>query len=148
MGVVLAGAEGACYTGALLISMLDVQFPLMLAQAGGGAAAFGGSFLLPMVGVLAIMYFVIFRPQQNEAKKLQETISSLKKGDDVVTTGGVLGKIFSVADKTLTLEIASGVKIRVLKSAIAARGSVSDEAAPAKVADDSKKIEEAKKEEK
>jgi len=128
--------------------MLDVQFPLMLAQTGGGGL--GGSFLVPMVAVLAIMYFVVFRPQQNEAKKLQATISSLKKGDDVVTSGGLIGRVFSVAEKTLTLEIASGVKIRVLKSAVAARGSVSDEPAKALavVEGDAKKIDEAKKEEK
>ncbi len=108
------------------------------------------SMLVPMVGVIAIMYFVIFRPQQAEAKKLQELVTSLKKGDDVVTSGGLLGKVFAVAEKTLTLEIASGVKVRVLKSAVAARGTVSDE--PAKLApvvsDDAKKIDEAKKEEK
>jgi preprotein translocase subunit YajC len=127
--------------------MFDMHLPLVLAQAGGGASSLTG-LMVPMVGVLAIMYFVIFRPQQAEAKKLQETISSLKKGDDVVTSGGLLGKVFMVADKTLTLEIASGVKVRVLKSAIAARGSVSDEPAKVAAGDDAKKIDEAKKEEK
>ncbi len=150
MGVVLAVPQGACYTGALLISMFDPSVSMVLAQAGGSSGGIGMSMLVPMVGVIAIMYFVIFRPQQAEAKKLQELVSSLKKGDDVVTSGGLLGKVFSVADKTLTLEVASGVKVRVLKSAVAARGSVSDE--PAKVApavtDDAKKIDEAKKEEK
>ncbi len=124
--------------------MFDMQFPLMLAQAAGSGGL--SSILVPMVLVLGVMYFIVFRPQQAEAKKLQETVSSLKKGDDVVTNGGLLGKVFAVADKTLTLEIASGVKVRVLKSAIAARGAVSDDAAPAK--DDTKKTDEAKKEEK
>lgn len=128
--------------------MLTSQLSLMLAQAGGSASNLGG-LLVPMIGVIAIMYFVIFRPQQAEAKKLQATISSLKKGDEVVTTGGLIGKVFSVAEKTLTLEIASGVKVRVLKSAVAAKGSVSDEAVIAKVVtDDAKKTDEAKKEEK
>ena len=109
---------------------------------------------VPMIGVLGIMYFVILRPQQQEAKKLQATITALKKGDEVVTSGGMLGKVFLVADKTLTLEVASGVKVRVLKSAIAARGSVTDDAAAPAIAagtlaaNDSKKIEDAKKEEK
>ena len=87
--------------------MFDMQFPLMLAQAAGSGGL--SSILVPMVLVLGVMYFIVFRPQQAEAKKLQETVSSLKKGDDVVTNGGLLGKVFAVADKTLTLEIASGV---------------------------------------
>ncbi len=144
MGIVLAVQWGACYTGALLISMFDAHFPLVLAQAGGGGGL--GGLLVPMIGVIAIMYFVIFRPQQAEAKKLQETISSLKKGDDVVTTGGLIGKVFLVAEKTLTLEIASGVKVRVLKTAIAAKANL-DESSTA-VAGDAKKTEEPKKEEK
>ncbi len=129
-----------------------MQWPSLLAQASAGGGLMG--LAVPMIGVLGIMYFVILRPQQQEAKKLQATISALKKGDDVVTTGGMLGKVFAVAEKTLTLEVASGVKVRVLKSAISARGAVTDDAAAPAIAastvaaSDAKKIDEAKKEEK
>ncbi len=85
--------------------------------------------LLFFAALFAIMYFVLIRPQQQQQKQLQLMLGSLKKGDDVVTTGGLVGKIFAVADKTVTLEVASGVKVRVLKSAIQARGAVGDEAA-------------------
>ena len=84
-----------------------------------------------MVGLFVIMYFFLIRPQQRQAKQQRELLTQLKKGDDVITQSGILGKIHSVADKFVVLEIASGVKIRVLKSAIQGKGTVAEEA-PAK----------------
>ena len=111
---------------------------LVLGQAFGG----GATNLLFFAGLAAIMYFVLIRPQQKQVKDQQAMITSLKKGDDVVTTGGILGKIALVTDKTITLEVSSGVKLRILKSAIQAKVTVGDE--PAK---DEKKSDEGKKEE-
>ena len=107
-----------------LNTMISAAIPLVLGQATAGGI---GTNLVFFGALLAIMYFVLIRPQQKQAKEQQNMISALKKGDDVVTQGGLLGKIFAVADKTVTLEVASGVKMRVLKSAITARGSVPDE---------------------
>jgi preprotein translocase subunit YajC len=73
------------------------------------------------------MYFVMIRPQQKQAKQHQELISGLKKGDEVVTQGGILGKIHQVSEQTVTIEVASGVRIRVLKRSVYAKGSISDE---------------------
>lgn len=112
---------------------------LILGQAIGG----GATNLLFFAGLAAIMYFVLIRPQQKQVKDQQAMITSLKKGDDVVTQGGILGKIAMVTDKTITLEVASGVKLRVLKSAITGKVTVGDE--PAK--DERKSGDEAKKEE-
>lgn len=96
---------------------------------------------LPLIAVLfAVMYFVMIRPAQKQAKDQATLLSSLKKGDDVITLGGILGKIHAVADKVVTVEVANGVKLRVLKSAIQGKVSISDE--PARVAAD----EEIKKE--
>lgn len=95
--------------------------------------------LLFFGALFAIMYFVLIRPQQKQMKDQQSMIASLKKGDEVVTQGGMLGKIFSVADKIVTLEIAPGVKLRVLKSSIQARVTVTDE--PAKSESEAKKEE-------
>jgi preprotein translocase subunit YajC len=98
---------------------------LILAQAAGGSN--------PMVNIgfiavlVAIMYFVMIRPQQKQAKQHQELISGLKKGDEVVTQGGILGKIHLVSEQTVTIEVASGVRIRVLKRSVYAKGSISDE---------------------
>lgn len=89
---------------------------LLLAQAQGSANPIG------MVGMIAamfaVMYFVMIRPQQKQAQKHKDMLSSLVKGDDVVTQGGFIGKIHAITDRVMTLEIANGVKVRVLKSAI------------------------------
>ena len=79
-----------------------MQFPLILAQALGGGAT--GNILF-FVGLFAIMYFVLIRPQQKQAKDQANMLSALKKGDDVVTQGGVLGKVWEVRDKVVTLEV-------------------------------------------
>lgn len=120
--------------------MLQTPLPLVLGQFGGGGLS---GQLLFFVALFAIMYFVLIRPQQKAAKEHSTLLSSLKKGDDVVTQGGVLGKVYAVAEKAVTLEVANGVRIRVLKSSIQARGAVSDEAAKSEP-----KAEDAKKEEK
>jgi len=122
--------------------MFPATIPLVLAQA---AKAPGLLDMAPMlIGVAAIFYFLVIRPQQKQMKDQQTMLSGLKKGDDVVTQGGLLGKIFSISDKVVTLEVASGVKLRVLKSSIQAKVTVTDE--PAKA--DAKAEGEAKKEEK
>jgi preprotein translocase subunit YajC len=109
---------------------------LILAQAMPGGLT---SNLVFFGALFAIMYFVLIRPQQQQAKEQQLMLGALKKGDDVVTQGGIIGKIFAVNDKVITLEVASGVKLRMLKSSITAKATVSDEAP---------KSDEAKKEEK
>jgi preprotein translocase subunit YajC len=115
------------------------MFPLVLAQAA--PSMFDPKQLLFFGGLFAIMYFVLIRPQQKQQKEQQTMLAGLKKGDDVVTASGILGKVFAVADKTVTLEIAPGTKIRVLKSTIQSRGSVSDDAPKADEAKDAKKEE-------
>lgn len=109
---------------------------LVLAAPGGG---FDMTQLAFFGGLAAIMYFVLIRPQQKQVKDQQTMIAALKKGDDVITQGGIFGKIVLVADKTLTVEVAPGVKLKVLKSSIQVKGTISDE--PEKKADESKKEE-------
>jgi preprotein translocase subunit YajC len=99
---------------------------LILAQLGGGG---GGLTTFLFIGVLfAIMYFLMIRPQQKQAKEHRALLAALKKGDDVVTQGGMLGKIYAVTDKIVTLEIANGIRVRVLKSSIQGKASVTEEA--------------------
>ncbi|MFT3707070.1 MAG: preprotein translocase subunit YajC [Archangium sp.] len=88
--------------------------------------------------LFAIMYFVLIRPQQRQQKEQQAMLTALKKGDDVITSGGILGKVFSVDDKLVTLEIAAGTKVRMLKSSI--QGKVTVEA-PVKADSEAKKEE-------
>ena len=111
---------------------------LILAQAGGSGNPLGTlGFLVVLVG---IMYFVMIRPQQKQLKEHRALLGALKKGDEVVTSGGLLGRIHLVDERTVTLEVASGVRIRVLKTAISAKGTVV-EGAPVVAAEEKKKEE-------
>ncbi|HCU25930.1 MAG TPA: preprotein translocase subunit YajC [Deltaproteobacteria bacterium] len=76
------------------------------------------SFFLPLLIVFGIFYFLILRPQQKQAKKHAEMLKAVTKGDQVVTTGGIHGKIVGVADNILTLEIADNIKIKIERSGI------------------------------
>ncbi|WP_395835041.1 preprotein translocase subunit YajC [Cystobacter fuscus] len=107
----------------------------ILAQAAGGPS--GMMNIVFIIGLFAIMYFVMIRPQQKQLKKHQELISSLKKGDEVVTQGGLIGRIQNVLEREVTLEVASGTRIRVLKTSVAGRYAV-PEAAGATKAEDKK----------
>lgn len=73
--------------------------------------------ILPL-GFLVIMYFLIIRPQQKKAKEHQSLLDNLKSGDEVVTTGGIIGRVKSVAETFVTLEIASNTAIKVYKTHI------------------------------
>jgi preprotein translocase subunit YajC len=88
--------------------------PEAMAQSAGGAAP-GGGFapLLMMVVFIAIFYFLLIRPQQKKAKEHQAMVKGLAVGDEVVTGGGILGKIVELGDAFITLEIAPGVQIKV-----------------------------------
>jgi len=88
----------------------------------GGAAAGGQSpmaSLIPLILMFAIFYFLLIRPQQKKAKEHRAMMEALKKGDQVVTAGGIHGKITAVEETVVTLEIASGVNIKVNKGHIA-----------------------------
>ena len=90
--------------------------------------------LLPFVAIFVIMYFLILRPQQKRAKQHQEMVKNVRRGDNVVTTGGLLGKVTKVVDDDqIEVEIADGVRVRQLRSMVAevrAKGEpVKDEAA-------------------
>lgn len=101
------------------------------AQAVPGAG--GSSFLiqlLPFIMILGIMYFLIIRPQQKRLKDHREMIASIKRGDTVVTAGGMVGKVTKVlSDAELQVELAEGVRFRVVRSTISevrTRGDVRD----------------------
>ncbi len=73
---------------------------------------------LPFVIMLAVMYFLMIRPQQKKMKEHQGMMSSLKDGDEVVTSSGILGTIQGMSEKVVTLEVAKNVQIKVLKSQV------------------------------
>lgn len=105
------------------------------AQSGGG---FGGmESLLPLVLIFVVFYFLLIRPQQKKAKAHREMLGNLHRGDRIVTSGGLIGKITRIPnDAELILEIAEGVKVRVL------RGMISEVSAKTERARDRKRDEE------
>jgi preprotein translocase subunit YajC len=86
--------------------------------AGGGMAAF--QQIIPLVFMFAIFYFLLIRPQQKKAKEHKALLEAMKKGDNVITAGGVHGKVTAVDSEIVTLEIANNVNIKITKSYIAA----------------------------
>ena len=87
------------------------------AAAPSGAAGFF-NFIAPLLIVFVIFYFLMIRPQQRRMKQHQATIAAVQKGDQVVTAGGVFGKVAKVSDEEVEVEIAQGVKVRVVKSTL------------------------------
>ncbi len=96
------------------------MFLISDAMAEGAAGPAGGGYeMFVMIGIFfAIMYFMIIRPQQKRAKEHQSLIGSLSKGDEIETTGGMLGKIVNVGDNSLQIEISEGVVIKLQKNSI------------------------------
>lgn len=97
---------------------------LAYAMGGGGAGGAGGQgggfgAFLPLIAMFAIFYFLLIRPQQKKAKAHKQLLASLKKGDKVVSSGGLHGVITGLTDDTVTMEIAPKVRVKV------SRGSVS-----------------------
>ena len=88
------------------------------AQAAGGA---GGAFaqMMPLILIFAIMYFLLIRPQQKKAKEHAAMVAAVRRGDQVITQGGLIGKVTKVKeDNEVEVEIADGVKVRVVQSTI------------------------------
>ena len=79
---------------------------------------------VPLVLIFIVFYFLLIRPQQKKAKEHQNYLSNLKKGDKVITGGGIHGQITGITDSVVTLEIAENVRIKVNRAAIA--GSAAD----------------------
>ena len=102
------------------------------AQGAGGGALDGLGGLLPLVLIFVVFYFLLIRPQQKKAKDHREVLANLRRGDRVVTNGGLIGTITRVPnDNELIIEVAEGVKVRVMRGMIAESMSKSDPA-PAK----------------
>jgi len=97
------------------------MFDIAFAQTGPGLG--GPSQLisfLPLVLVFIIFYFLLIRPQQKKSKEHQQMLSKLKKNDEVMTSGGIYGKVTALTDNIVTLEIAPNVRIRVNRPQISA----------------------------
>ncbi len=88
----------------------------LVAQTGGAGSLLG---MLPfLVGMAAIMYFLMIRPERKRQSEHQSLLTALKKGDEVVLTSGIFAKVLAVEDKTLLVEVADKVRVKVLKQAV------------------------------
>jgi preprotein translocase subunit YajC len=91
------------------------------AQAAGGAPGGPEAMLLqflPLIALVVLFYFLMIRPQQRRMKQHQAMLAALKRGDQVVLSSGIMGKVVRVEDSEVGLEIASGVTVKVVKSMI------------------------------
>ena len=88
---------------------------------GGSGGGQGGSFgaFVPLILMFAIFYFLLIRPQQKKAKQHREMISAVKKGDRVVSSGGLHGVITGLTDDVVTMEIAPKIRVKVSRGSIA-----------------------------
>lgn len=90
------------------------------AQADNAAGGFDPGFIVMMGLLFLIMYLFMFRPQQKKAKQQREMIEAVRRGDNVVTQGGLIGKVSKVvSDEEIMIEIAEGVRVRVVKNTLA-----------------------------
>ena len=91
--------------------------PAFAQTAGGGAALFTN--IAPLILIFAIMYFLLIRPQQKKLKEHKAMVAALRKGDRVVTQGGIIGKVYKVKDDgEIEVEIAEGVRVLVVRSTV------------------------------
>ncbi len=106
------------------------------AATGAGAGYAGLIAFAPYIAIFAIFYFLMIRPQQQRAKAHREMLNAVQKGDEVVTGGGLIGKVTRVIDNEVEIELAPTVKVRALKSTL---GDVRNRSTPV-AANDSAKV--------
>ena len=104
------------------------------APAGDGMGSLLANLMLP-IGMIVIFYFLLIRPQNQRMKKHKAMLADLKKGDSVVTQGGIIGKVFKLADTEVTIDTGEGGKLRIVRSMIV---DVRDRAEPAAANDAAK----------
>ncbi|MCC7325627.1 MAG: preprotein translocase subunit YajC [Burkholderiales bacterium] len=88
------------------------------AQAAGSSSGSDLMTFLPMIGIFVVFYFLLIRPQQKRSKETKAMLEALQKGDEVITAGGVVGKISKLTDQYAVVEIAPSVEISVQRAAI------------------------------
>jgi preprotein translocase subunit YajC len=96
--------------------LIDIAYAMGPSGGGGGQSPVGTFVMLGMI--FAIFYFLLIRPQQKRQKQHRELLGRLKKGDTVVTSGGLIGRITGLSDSVVTLEVAERVRLKVLRSQI------------------------------
>jgi preprotein translocase subunit YajC len=97
--------------------LIDIAYAM---GGGGGQGAAGFSGFIPIILMFVIFYFLLIRPQQKRQKDHRSMVSNLKKGDRIITSGGMYGRITGIDETTLTVEIADKVRVKVARSNVSA----------------------------
>lgn len=108
--------------------MLDIVYAAAGGGGGGGPSAFSG--FIPIILLFGVFYFLLIRPQQKKSKEHRGMIERLKRDDQVITSGGLYGRITGITENTVTLEVAEKVRVKV------ARGQISAVLNPAEVTEE------------
>ena len=114
----------------LLISLLTIFITSCVPPSSGESGSSPLIAALPFVLIFVFFYLLILRPQRKQSKERDELLGSLKRGDDIITSGGIYGKIINVEDNKITLEIAKGTNISIDRSGIS--GKVNQESKKSK----------------
>lgn len=101
-----------------LLTLTIATAPAALAQEAGGGPSLAAQ-ILPLIFIGVVFYFLLIRPANQRQKKHREMIEAVKKGDEVVTSGGLVGKVTKVTDAEVTVEIADGVRVKAVKGMLA-----------------------------
>ncbi|MDO9565170.1 MAG: preprotein translocase subunit YajC [Candidatus Desulfaltia sp.] len=112
--------------------MIDIAY----AMGQGGAAGQGGGGLgsfVPLILMFVIFYFLLIRPQQKKQKAHRLMVENIKNGDQVITTGGIHGRVTSIGEGTLTIEVAERVRIKINRTNVSTLLQSSPQAQPAKI---------------
>ena len=99
---------------------MEWLIPSAYAQAAGGAQPNAFVQLLPLVLIFVVFYFLLIRPQAKRAKDHKAMVAALAVGDEVVTAGGILGKVTETGDQFLTVELAEGVRVKIQRHTVGA----------------------------
>ena len=110
--------------------MFDIAYAMGTGGGGEGAAGFTG--FIPLILMFVIFYFLLIRPQQKKTKEHRQMITNLKKGDRIVTSGGIHGRITGMDEVILTVEIADRVRVKVARGNVSALAQTAAPSQPAK----------------
>lgn len=123
--------------------MIDIAYAMGSGGAAGGEGAGGFASFIPLILMFVIFYFLLIRPQQKRSKEHREMISNVKKGDRIITGGGIYGRVTAVNDSenTLTVEISDRVRVKLARSNVSTvvQSTAQPQPAPAKSKTDNNK---------
>jgi len=97
---------------------MEWLIPSAYAQAAGGAQPNAMVQLLPLILIFVVFYFLLIRPQSKRAKEHKAMVAALAVGDEIVTSGGILGRVTETGDQFLTVEVADGVRVKVQRHTV------------------------------